>query len=57
MGNGSIGEFLGKNASALAFVKDPKPHPESFANERFWGVNAYKFVSDLRVGYLRHVGV
>lgn len=45
LGNGSIGPFLEENASAAAFVKYPKPSPVSFATEKFFGVNAFKFVS------------
>lgn len=42
--DGSVGDFLGKNPSAAAFVQDPKPAPESFATERFFSVTAFKFV-------------
>ena len=45
LGDGSIGDFLGKNPSALAFVQDPKPSPTSFATEKFFGVNAFKLIS------------
>jgi catalase len=45
IGNGTIGEFLEKNPSAKAFVDDPKPFPVSFATEKFFAVNAFKFVS------------
>ncbi|KAK6443217.1 hypothetical protein LTR95_000041 [Oleoguttula sp. CCFEE 5521] len=45
LGNGTAGEFLGANPSAKAFVEDPKPSPESFATEIYYGVNAFKLVS------------
>lgn len=45
LGAGTIGEFLEKNPSAMAFVQDPKPAPTSFATEKFFGVNAFKLVS------------
>jgi catalase len=45
LGGGTIGDFLGKNPSAAAFVQDPKPAPESFATEKYFGVNAFKLVS------------
>ena len=45
IGGGTIGQFLEGNPSAKAFVGDPKPSPVSFATEKFFGVNAFKFVS------------
>ncbi|RMZ03596.1 hypothetical protein D0862_05581 [Hortaea werneckii] len=45
LGSGTIGDFLAANPSAAAFVQDPKPSPKSFATERYYGVNAFKFVS------------
>lgn len=45
IGNGTIGTFLEENATAAAFVQDPKPSPESFATEGYFGVNAFKFQS------------
>ena len=42
---GTVGEFLGKTPSALAFVQAPKPPPASFATEKYFGVTALKFVS------------
>ncbi|KAI7091268.1 heme-dependent catalase [Hortaea werneckii] len=45
IGNGTIGDFLADNPSAAAFVQDPKPSPKSFATERYYGVNAFKFIS------------
>lgn len=44
IGGGSIGKFLEENPSALAFVSDPKPSPDSFATEKFFGVNAFKLI-------------
>jgi catalase len=37
--------FLGSHPRALKFVQDPKPTPESFATEAFYGNNAFVFVS------------
>lgn len=37
--------FLGSHPAALAFVQAPKPAPESFATENFFGVTAMKFVN------------
>ncbi|KAI7195656.1 heme-dependent catalase [Hortaea werneckii] len=45
LGRGTIEDFLAANPSAAAFVQDPKPSPKSFATERYYGVNAFKFVS------------
>ncbi|WPG99726.1 Hypothetical protein R9X50_00254500 [Acrodontium crateriforme] len=46
IGDGSIGSFLEQNPSAAAFVNDPKPSPASFATEKYFGVNAFKFISE-----------
>jgi catalase len=55
LGSGTIGEFLGSNHSALAFVQDPKPAPASFATEKYFGVNAIKFVSaDGKATFVRY---
>jgi catalase len=40
-----IEAYLGKTPSAAAFVGAPKPTPQSFATEKYFGVNAFKFVS------------
>ncbi len=45
LGAGTIGDFLGQNPSAMAFVQDPKPAPASFGTEKYFGVNAFKLVS------------
>ena len=37
--------FLGSHPRALKFVQDPKPMPESFATESFFGNNAFIFVN------------
>lgn len=55
IGGGTIGKFLEENPSAAAFVQDPKPSPESFATEKFFGVNAFKFVNGSgRVTFVRY---
>lgn len=40
-----IEAFLGSHPRALKFVQDPKPTPESYATEAFYGNNAFVFVS------------
>ncbi len=35
--------FLGSHPKALAFVQAPKPFPTSFAREKFFALNAFKF--------------
>lgn len=42
--DGTVESFLGTHPKALAFVQAPKPAPESFANEQFFGVNAFKLI-------------
>lgn len=44
IGSGTIGKFLEENASAAAFVQDPKPFPASLANEQYFGINAFKLI-------------
>jgi catalase len=39
--------FLGSHPAALRFVQTPKPFPVSFAQESFFGVNAFKFTDSL----------
>lgn len=45
IGDGSIGKFLEENPTAAAFVHAPKPSPLSFVTEKYFGVNAFKFIS------------
>jgi catalase len=40
----AIESFLMSHRSALKFVQDPKPTPVSFANESFYGNNAFIFI-------------
>ncbi|KAI3401382.1 hypothetical protein diail_11466 [Diaporthe ilicicola] len=42
--DGTAESFLKTHPKALAFVKMPKPAPASFANEQFFGVNAFKLI-------------
>ncbi|KAJ5160932.1 catalase domain-containing protein [Penicillium canariense] len=44
--NGTIAEFLTTHPAALAFVQAPKPFPASFATDKYFGVNAFKLVSE-----------
>jgi len=41
---GELGPFLGTHPAALASVQAPKPTPASFAREKYWAVNAMRFV-------------
>jgi catalase len=40
----AVEKFLGSHPSALAFVQAPKPAPESWATEQYFGVNAFKLI-------------
>ncbi|NOU24204.1 MAG: catalase family peroxidase [Methylotenera sp.] len=40
-----IEQFLEANPSAKAFVKLPKPAPASYANQSYFGLNAFKFTN------------
>ena len=39
-------QFLGSHPAGLRFVQAPRPAPESFATEVFFGVNAFKLVNN-----------
>jgi catalase len=41
-----VPEFLSRHPETVRFLQDPKPSPESFATEKFFGVNAFRFVKD-----------
>jgi len=41
---GTIGDFLGANPSALAFVQAPKPPPISYSTEEYFSVTAFKLI-------------
>jgi len=41
---GTIGDFLGANPSALAFVQAPKPAPVSYSTEEYFSVTAFKLI-------------
>ncbi|KAI2619169.1 catalase related protein [Hypoxylon sp. NC1633] len=43
--DGSIADYLGSHPKALAFVQTPKPTPASFGKEKYFGVNAFKFIA------------
>ena len=40
-----VEKFLGGHPAALAFVQAPKPSPKSLAQQQYWGINAFKFIS------------
>jgi len=41
----TIQKFLAEHPAALRFVTTPKPLPESFATQPFFGVNSFKFTN------------
>jgi catalase len=41
----TIQKFLAEHPAAMRFVSTPKPLPESFATQPFFGVNAFKFTN------------
>lgn len=45
VGDGSIETYLRKHPEAFAFVQAPKPTPVSFGREKYFSVNACKFVA------------
>ncbi|RAL02606.1 catalase family peroxidase [Aspergillus ibericus CBS 121593] len=45
LASGTIEEFLSTHPAALAFVQAEKPFPASFGTERYFGVNAFKFIN------------
>ncbi|OTB14074.1 hypothetical protein K445DRAFT_319270 [Daldinia sp. EC12] len=53
--DGSIGTYLASHPKAQTFVLLPKPTPVSFGREKYFGVNAFKFVSaDGKETYIRY---
>jgi catalase len=42
----TVADFLASHPETLAFVQAPKPTPNSFGKENYFGVNAFKFVSE-----------
>ncbi|USP82637.1 uncharacterized protein yc1106_09911 [Curvularia clavata] len=50
----AVPEFLGRHPETARFLQDPKPSPESFATEKFFGVNAFKFTKDGKTTTLRY---
>ncbi|KAJ4990469.1 catalase related subgroup [Stagonosporopsis vannaccii] len=50
----AVPEFLGRHPETVRFLQDPKPSPVSFATEKFFGVNAFRFVRDGKVTTLRY---
>ena len=50
----AVPEFLGKHAETVRFLQDPKLSPVSFATEKFFGVNAFRFVKEGKVTTLRY---
>jgi catalase len=55
LATGTVGDYVGKHANALAFVQAPKPTPSSFSRERFFAINAFKLVGkDGKGTYVRY---
>ncbi|KAJ4384046.1 hypothetical protein N0V86_000890 [Didymella sp. IMI 355093] len=50
----AVPEFLGRHPETAKFLQDPKPSPVSFATEKYFGVNAFKFIKDGKVTTLRY---
>ncbi|KAF3039113.1 hypothetical protein E8E11_005750 [Didymella keratinophila] len=50
----AVPEFLGRHPETARFLQDPKPSPVSFATEKFFGVNAFKFIKNGKVTTLRY---
>ncbi|OAL56576.1 heme-dependent catalase [Pyrenochaeta sp. DS3sAY3a] len=50
----AVPEFLGRHPETLRFLQDPKPSPVSFATEKFFGVNAFRYVKEGVVTTLRY---
>jgi catalase len=50
----AVPEFLSRHPETVRFLQDPKPSPESFATEKFFGVNAFKFVKDGKATTFRY---
>lgn len=55
LATGKIVEHLSTHPAAVAFVQAPKPFPASFANEKYFAVNAFKLVaSDNKETFIRY---
>jgi catalase len=49
-----VPEFLSRHPETVRFLQDAKPSPESFATEKFFGVNAFRFVKEDKVTTFRY---
>lgn len=47
-------EFLGRHPETARFLQAAKPSPESFATEKFFGVNAFKLVKEGKITTVRY---
>ncbi|KAH8699032.1 catalase domain-containing protein [Talaromyces proteolyticus] len=55
LASGTISDHLSSHPAAQAFVQAPKPFPTSFATEKYFGVNAFKFINqDGKETYFRY---
>ncbi|KAG9187701.1 catalase [Alternaria panax] len=50
----AVPEFLGRHPETARFLQAAKPSPESFATEKFFGVNAFKLVKEGRTTVVRY---
>jgi catalase len=50
----AVPEFLGRHPETVRFLEDPKPSPVSFGTQRYFGVNAFKFVKEGKVTVVRY---
>ncbi|KAH6620276.1 catalase-like domain-containing protein [Boeremia exigua] len=50
----AVPEFLGRHPETRRFLEAGKPSPVSFATERFFGVNAFRFLRDGTTTTLRY---
>lgn len=50
----AVPEFLSRHPETARFLQDPKPSPDSFATEKFFGVNAFKFLNKGKITVLRY---
>jgi catalase len=50
----AVPEFLSRHPETARFLQDAKPSPESFATEKFFGVNAFKLIKEGKTTVVRY---
>jgi len=50
----AVPEFLGRHPETARFLQAAKPSPESFATEKFFGVNAFKLIKEGKTTVVRY---